>query len=569
MKPLDKRLLRYARDSRGYIIFVTVTGILTAGLIIAQALLIAWAMSPIITGEGNLATSRPYLWMLAAVLAARIVITIAQERYAHRAASAVIRDLREQVVTRAADLGHRWLADGNAHPTVMLTTRGLDDLEPYFVRYLPQLLLSATVTPATVAVVLGLDFLSAVIVVVCIPLIPIFMILIGKMTQSFAAEKLQMMQRLGSQLLDLLAGLTTLKALGRERGPGARVAKLGRAYTSTTMSTLRVAFLSGAALEFIATLSTALVAVEVGFRLVYGRIDLTVGLAIIMLTPEIFKPLREVGSQFHASADGVAAAEQAFSVLEKAAPSKGSIPCPDLKDASFVLDNLSVIAPGRDRLAPAHASARIEPGTMTALVGPSGSGKTTTVSALLGLLAPDEGRVGIDMDDGGRGVVGQKIINISDIERSSLWKQVTWIPQRPAILPGSVAANVCGGLGDIPRERLNQAARATGFAEVIEHLDNGWETTIGHGGVGLSVGQRQRLALTRALVADTPVVIFDEPTAHLDAASEEVVLAAVQSLKDSGRTVIMIAHRPSVIRLADQRIEISHARLSENSEVRA
>lgn len=551
MKPLDPRLLRHAAPAKRYIILVAITGAITAGLVIAQAFLISGSISPIIDGTSAPAAVLPLVFALIAVLVARAAVTWVQEAYGHRAAIGTMNALREKVLARAATLGPRWLAEGNTNQVVTFTSRGLDDLEPYFVKYLPQLLLAVTVTPATLAVVLILDWISALLIVFCIPIIPVFMILIGKMTESKAERKLRAMEHLGSQLLDLLAGLTTLKALGREQGPKRRVAELGDSYRRTTMDTLRIAFLSGAVLEFLATLSTALVAVEVGFRMVYGHLDLMPGLVIIMLTPEVFKPLREVGSQYHASTDGIAAANEAFEILETPAAAAGTRPAPDLTSATIEFDALSIDAPGRATIAPFNLSAAISPGRVTALMGPSGSGKTTAANALLGLVHPSRGGVVLRTADGER-------VDLAEVDPDSLWRQVSWVAQRPAIVPGTVAKNT-DPEQTASAAALSEAAQTTGFDSVIAGLPEGWDTIIGQGGVGLSVGQRQRLALTRALISDAPLVILDEPTAHLDARSEDQIVDAVRRLREDGRTVLVIAHRQALVAVADDVVMVESA----------
>ncbi|QTE30794.1 thiol reductant ABC exporter subunit CydD [Pengzhenrongella sicca] len=553
MKPLDPRLLRHARAARRYIAITAVTGVVTAGLVIAQALLIAHALAPVVTGTAGWDHVVGLLPALAGVVALRTAVLVLQESWAHRAATGVITELREQVLVRAVALGPRWLAAEQGPAVVTLVTRGLDDLEPYFVRYLPQLVLAATVTPATLAVVFGLDLVAALTLALTLPLIPVFMWLIGVLTQRFAADRLVTMQRLGAQLLDLLAGLGTLKALGREHGPGHRVGELGRAYARTTMSTLRVAFLSGAVLEFLASIGVALVAVGVGMRLVYGQVDLFTGLAVIMLAPEVYRPLREVGAQFHASADGIAAAAQSFAVIEQPLPAPGTSPAPDLAITDIVLDDVSVAAPGRSTWAPSGLSARLRPGRVVALVGPSGAGKTTAADLVLGLLRPDTGAIRLVPTgaDAGTGV------DLADVDPGSWWAQVAWVPQRPVIVPATVRSNVLADPAGEIDERALAAARATGFDEVVAALPGGWDTRLGQGGVGLSLGQRQRLALTRALLGRHPLVVLDEPTAHLDARAEAHVLAAVDALRGQGRTVLVIAHREALIARADDVVHVS------------
>lgn len=573
MKPLDPRLIKYAKRTRKYIFFVAIMGAITTALVLAQAFFISWAATPVISHNWQINQVSIWIIALVVVLITKFLIITLQEALAHRAAHSIIIELRQKVITKAIQLGDRWISNGKISPTVTLVTRGLDNLEPYFVRYLPQLFLSCTVTPLVTLVILWEDWVSALFVVFCIPLIPIFMILIGLLTQSFASDKLAMMQKIGASLIDLLAGLPTLKAFGRETSPGLSVAKIGRSYTRTTMQTLRVAFISGAALEFIAILCTALVAVEVGFRMVYGYIDLTSGLIIIMLTPEVYKPLREVGSQFHASADGIAAANQAFEILETPIPTPQIQPNSntnqifdniDLSQSYLEIRNITVQAPGRIVLAPYEINATIHPGQITALVGASGSGKTTTVQVLLKLLSAKTGQVKVHSPQG--------CFELQDIPQTTWWKHCLWVPQRPAILPGTVLSNLayCNQKYHLedstnhlqPNPELLEAAKQTGFIEVVEQLPNGWHTQIGTDGVGLSLGQRQRLALTRALASDAQIIIIDEPTAHIDAYNEKFVLHTVKLLRQANKHVIVIAHRNSLKKIADQQILVMHKTLN-------
>lgn len=565
MKPLDPRLLRHARSARGYIALTAALGAAGAALVVAQAMLLAHALGLAVHDGATLGGSLdvPHVGVLigwlAVVVLARTLVTWTQERFAHRAAARTIAELREQVVAKAAALGPRWLAEGDGPRVVTLATRGLDALEPYFVRYLPQLVLAVTVTPATLVVVLTQDWVSALIIAGTLPLIPLFMVLVGRLTEGRSARGLRVMQRLGSQVLDLLAGLSTLRALGRERGPVARVRELGDAHRRATMGTLRIAFLSGMVLELLTTLSVALVAVGIGLRLVYGDIGLVTGIAVLVLAPEVYLPLRQVGAQFHASTDGIAAADQAFAVLETPTPERGTTPCPDLRRSTLALDGVAVRAPGRDVLAPTDLDLVIVPGQVTALTGPSGAGKTTTVDVLLGLVQPDLGRVTITAP-------GAATIDLADIDPSSFWAQVAWVPQRPVLEPGTLREAVGPGADDA----VARAARATGLDTVVDSLPHGWHTPVGQGGVGLSVGQRQRVALTRAMLSTAALVILDEPTAHLDSSGEQVVLDTLSSLRADGRTVLVVAHRASLLAVADTVVEVRSAAVpSLGSEVPA
>ena len=300
MRPLDPRLLKYASSARRHIILISLLGIVTAVLVIAQTLALSAALSPAVTSGASLAQVRTPLLLLVAIVIVRAAVIGVREALGHRAADRTIRELRGRVLTHISNLGPRWRATHGSEASTLLS-RGLTDLSPYFVDYLPQLVLTATVTPLALATILFLDFWSAFIAAIVVPLIPIFMALIGRFTQSASAEKLETMQSLGAQMLDLIAGLPTLRALGRESAPRAHLESLSHSNTRATMSTLRIAFLSGAVLEFLSTLCVALVAVEVGFRMVFGHVSLFTGLAVIMLAPEVFEPLRQVGAQFHAA----------------------------------------------------------------------------------------------------------------------------------------------------------------------------------------------------------------------------------------------------------------------------
>ena len=548
--------MRYAHAARRYIAITALLGGATAVLVVVQAVLISRSVSPVVASRAALGTVALPVGLLALVMAARAAVLYVQEALAHRAATRTIIELRRRVLEHAAALGPRWAAE-HGSDTATLLTRGLNDLEPYFTRYLPQLLLAATVTPLTGLILLVEDLPSAVAVACTIPLIPVFMILIGRLAQRHSEERLEAMERLGGQVLDLLAGLPTLKALGREAGPAKRVRALGRAYNAATMQALRVAFLSGAVLEFITTLSVAIVAVQVGFRLLFGRMDLATALLVIMIAPEVYQPLRQVGFHFHASANGVAAANAVFEVLGAPLPGRGTLPAPDLSSAVIEIEDLGVAA--RGSWAPAGLTARIRPGRLVALAGSSGAGKTTTSQVLLSLLPADRGAVRVV------GPAGDAV-DLSQIDPTTWWAQIAWVPQRPVIVPGTVLANVIGPDraaeldGARPEERLPRlrtAARATGLDEVVSALARGWRTRVGQGGVGLSVGQRQRLSLTRALMSDAPLVVLDEPTAHLDAASEAHVLEGVEMLRSQGRTVVVVAHRAALLARADDVIEVS------------
>ncbi|MGI5187588.1 thiol reductant ABC exporter subunit CydD [Promicromonospora sp. CA-289599] len=598
MRPIDPRLLRQVRAARWYVALTVGLGVAAAGLIVAQALLIAGLLAPVIRGDSTPGSVLTWSFAgLALVVAGRAAVAWAQERYALRAAARTIAELRHAVVEawalrgpRAAGaaaggtaIGGTTAVGGAGAPAsgsgngaspeaevATLATRGLDALEPYLVRYVPQLVLTALLTPALVAVVLGLDWVSAVILVVTLPLVPVFMVLVGRLTAGTSERRLATVERLGTQVLDLVAGLPTLRAFGRSFGPGARVRALGDASRRATMGTLRIAFLSSMVLELLTTLSVAIIAVGVGLRLVEGAMELQPALAVLVLAPEVYLPLRRVGAEFHASVDGVAAASRTFALLgpvrsEGEDGGAGLAGGTRLAGWELVLDGVSVRAAGRGIVAPAGLSARVPLGSgvpgdgrVVALRGPSGVGKSTAVLVALGLLAPDAGRVGLVPADG----AFRDLADLSAGGLESWWSALTWVPQRPSLPPGRLREVVLDGKPAASDAALGEAARLTGLDVVVDSLPDGWDTRVGLGGVGLSVGQHQRVALTSALLDDAatkPLVILDEPTAHLDARGEQAVLETVRAWRDAGRTVLVVAHRASLLGLADQVIDVRSA----------
>ncbi|MDT2003761.1 thiol reductant ABC exporter subunit CydD [Rhodococcus opacus] len=540
-RPVDPRLWRYSAAARGYLALTVGLSIVNVAMVIVSALMIGRVLGGVIVDDAtDLGRWSTELGVLAAAVGIRVLGTWLQSRFAHRSATRVVAELKGEVLGVATRMRPREL-DPRRDEIATVLTRGIDGLVPYLTGYLPALVLAATLTPATLAVIAFQDLTSAAIIFVTLPLIPVFMILIGLLTKGKAAKTLTAMTTLSSQLLDLLAGLPTLRALGREQGPTTRVRELGDAHRRTTMSALRVAFLSSMVLELLATLCVALVAVSIGLRLVYGGMELEAGIVALILAPEVYLPLRMVGTQFHAAEDGMAAASRAFAVIDtdRRGDADGAVVV-DAAGARLEFDGLDVRS--RHGLAPRGLTGALEPGAVTVLTGPNGSGKTTAVHALLGLVEPDRGDVR---------VAGAPV---GSLDRSAWWAQVAWLPQHPVLVPGTLDENL-RLTGDVVD--LEHACTATGFDQVLAELPEGWNTRVGSGGTGLSLGQRQRLALTRVLATRRPVLVLDEPTAHLDDAAERTVLDSLRSLAAAGRTVVVVGHRPTVLAAADRVIEVS------------
>jgi len=542
--PLDPRLVRHVRAARAHVALQGVLGLVQSACVIVTAIALGRLGAALLIDRVSPLEHPGLLVAVLVALAVRALAVLAQQRTAHRAATAAIADLRGRVLLHGALLGPRRSAGRGADLTTLATT-GLEALRPYLVGYVPQLLLAATVTPLCFVAIALLDVTSAVLAAITIPLIPIFMILIGQLTVGRSEALLADMRTLWSQLLDLVEGLPTLRALGREKGPERTVEELGERHRRSAMGSLRYAFLSSMVLELLATLGVALVAVSIGLRLVSGDMDLAAGLAVLILAPELYLPLRQVGQQFHASTDGLAAVDAAFEVLEEPLLPEGEIEAPDLRTGTLALEGVSVRS--RDGLAPHDAALTVAPGRLLAISGPSGAGKTTAVLCLLGLLAPDAGRAVATAP-------GQAPVDVLALRRASLWEQVAYLPQRPVVGPGTIRSVLAEARPGLDAADLEEAARRSGLDRVVR--ERGWDAEVGRGGTGLSLGERQRLALARAVLSPAPVVILDEPTAHLDGASEGVVLELLARWRGEGRAVVVVAHRSTLRDLADDVVEL-------------
>ncbi|AJC57186.1 thiol reductant ABC exporter subunit CydD [Streptomyces sp. 769] len=551
MKPVDPRLLRYARATRGFLVAVVVLGLAGAGLVVGQAMLIAEIVVGAFQHERTLGALATPVALLAAVSVGRGLVSWLTELAAHRASAAVKSELRMRLVERAAALGpgaeiRRAEGAGTLElrtgELATLATRGIDALDDYFARYLPQLGLAVVVPVAVLARIVTGDWISALTIVITLPLIPLFMVLIGWATQSRMDRQWRLLSRLSGHFLDVVEGLPTLKVFGRAKAQAASIRAITSSYRRATLRTLRIAFLSSFALELLATISVALVAVGIGMRLVHGELDLSTGLMVLVLAPEAYLPLRQVGAQYHAAAEGLSAADEIFAVLETRPRTPGTAPAPD--GTGLTVEGLVVRHPGRTAASLPATSFEVRPGETVALVGPSGAGKSTLLSAVLGFTAPSEGRVLVDGHD------------IADLSPDSWHGRIAWVPQHPHLFAGSIAENVRLVRPDADDAAVRAALGEAGALDFVDALPDGTATRLGESGAGLSAGQRQRIALARAFLADRPIVLLDEPTANLDGETEQTLVEAVGRLA-AGRTVLMVVHRPALLAVADRTVRLA------------
>jgi ATP-binding cassette subfamily C protein CydD len=549
-KPVDPRLLRYASASRGFFVAIGAIAAAQTGVVVA----FAWLLTRAITGAVDgmpLADLAPTLGALALVVALRAMLLWAREAVAAHAAARVQGQLRAALIEAIGILGPEWLAVRNSAALAVTAGRGLDALEAYFGRYLPQLVQTVIAVPLILAVMWWQDWISGLTVLLTLPLIPLFMVLIGLATRTVQHRQWRTLQHLASRFSDTVQGLSTLKVFGRQHRAAASIEKVTDEYRRETMRVLRVSFLSGFALEFLASISVAIVAVSIGFRLIDGALTLAVGLFVLLLAPEAYLPLRQVGVQFHAAAEGVAATDDVFDVLD-AARTPGSVVerARNERNVSrapgaasiLVLDDVRVRR-GERRLPPVDLTAT--PGTVTLIEGPSGAGKSSLFAALRGAAAFD----------------GDASWDRLDLRELAPSEWLAWAGQRPGLLAGTIADNIA--LGDpaaddaTVRQALDLACAGA--------LDPRQE--LGVQGAGLSGGQAQRVAVARAfyrhLRGRAPVIALDEPSSALDPQTEGRLWRSIRHLADGGATVLLVSHRTTAR-------EIAHAVVRlEGSEVPA
>jgi ATP-binding cassette, subfamily C, bacterial CydCD len=604
-------LLQYARATRTFLFLSVALGSLRALMIVAQA----WLLVDVVVGAfshgEDLAQLKGPLIALLFVVVARALVAWAAELAAGRSSAQAKSQLRHVLLERVSVLGLDSSRTQSTGELTVLATRGLDALDGYFSLYLPQLLLAVIVPLVVLVAVVSQDWISAAIIAFTIPLIPLFMALVGAATREKMDRQMRTLQRLAGHFLDVVAGLPTLKLFGRAKAQAVSIRAISERYRETALSNLRVTFLSSLILELVATISVALVAVAIGLRLMGGEMTLRAGLFALVLAPEAYLPLRQLGANYHASAEGMAAAEQVFAVLagradmapvepapiklpgaglpdngvhentgrfgnkvfetpsttdpagNEAAPTHdpaddgvdthdgaAPTPCivwpdmPDVATADIAVEGLSVSYPGRPQPALDSLSLHVEAGEIVALAGPSGCGKSTLLGVLLGFVATQSGAVRVGGCD------------LAELDADAWRARLAWVPQRPHLFARSIAENVRLGRQDASEEELATAIAAAGLTDVVAGLPNGLDTVLGERGAGLSAGERQRVALARAFLRDASLLLLDEPTANLDGETEQTVLDAVAHLAH-GRTVILVAHRPALLDMADRVVDLA------------
>lgn len=549
MNALDRRLLDRIPGVRRMLVADSALALIAAGAVLAQAVLIAHIAARGFDGE-RVEDLTPEIVALLAVILIRAAATWGFEAVGRIAASQVMSRLRADLLRARLMLGGRRTEAAEIAST---SVDGVDAIEAMFARYVPQMVLAVLVPIAVLILVAGIDLISAAIMAATLPLIPLFMWLIGRFTEARARERLEALSRLSGYFLDVVRGLPTLRAFNRGDTQAQRVARVSGDYRRATMGTLRIAFLSGTVLELAATLGIALVAVTVGVRLVEADIGLEAALTVLLLAPELYLPLRNLGAQFHASADGRAVTDRMLELIDEAGRRRpertGTLLPPDPAEEPVRLEDVAFSYPGRDVPVLVGVDLELVPGETLALTGASGSGKSTVASILLGLESPDSGHL----------LVGD--VDLVNADPASWRRQLAWVPQFPTIFRGSVADNVRIGDPGADEEAVRDALRRAAADELAAGLPAGVETQVGEGGRPLSAGEAQRIGLARAFVRNAPLVILDEPTANLDPATAEFVGDSIADLCRD-RTALLIAHRPALAERADRIVTIDAGRIA-------
>ncbi len=540
--------IRAAKPLRVAVALGTCSGL----LLILQAWVLAGIVNTVVFGHRGMTAVSPMLMSLLAVFAARSAIAWASERMAFHAAANIKLDVRRQLLEHLFALGPVRMVAEHAGELATTLTDGVEALEAYYARFLPQMALAALVPLSILAVVTPLDWVSGLVLVATGPLIPLAMIFIGRNAEALNQRQWRRLARLSAHFLDVLQGLTTLKLFNASRREAAVVAKLSDDYRKSTMAVLRIAFLSSLALEFLATVSIALIAVLIGFRMMWRDLGFRAGLLVLLLAPEFYLPLRTLGTHYHARMNAIGAGERIVQLLKTEAPPQpqAALALPASNRIGIQLQNVRY-AYDSGHLVLDGVSIEIAAAEHIALVGPSGAGKTTVVNLLLGFAQPDSGQI---------------LVNgypLDAVDRRQWLKHVTWVPQNPRIFHGTVYDNITLGRPGSDREAVRAAAHLALADEFIESLPFGYDTVVGEGGRGLSGGQVRRLALARAFFKDAPVVILDEPSASLDLESEAKLTAGLDRLT-RGRTTVVIAHRLNTVMNADRIIVLDHGQVVES-----
>ncbi|MGM9526219.1 MAG: thiol reductant ABC exporter subunit CydD [Peptococcaceae bacterium] len=533
---IDRNLWRQSQSRRGLLLASWVCGVLCAGVILWQAFTLAGILDAVFLHKAILEDTLPAIRLLLLLVTIRFGLQVLEEHFSFLLGQGVQYDLRQALLQKVSAMGPVALRQEQRGQLLYLMNEGIGTLESYYSKYLPQLFQSAVIPVLFLIFIFPRDLTSGVILLLTAPLVPFFMMLIGKWTNKVNAQQWKIINRLSGYLHDVMAGLTTLKLMNRSAEQSQKIQAVGQEYAQATLAVLRWAFLSSLALELFTTISIALVSVGLGLRLVEGKLDFATAFFILLIAPEFYQPLRALGGHFHTSLNTRQAAAEIFAFLGQPVYTV-PVACDPLQQDAIRFEHVTVRYPNCEQPALKDVTFTVQPGEIVALAGRSGSGKTTVLNVLQGFLCPENGKV-------------------------SVQQLPTVIQQKPYMMAGTILDNLRLGSPQLSEEKIMQVCRQTGLDELLQSLPDGLYTQIGQGGIALSGGQRQMVAIVRAICQQRKIVLFDEATANLDLVSERQLNQSLHQLLQ-GRTVLLVAHRFSTLQMADRVVVLEQGYLAE------
>lgn len=553
----DKDLLKAAHREWLLLVLTILFGLFGGIGFILQARQLSVILNGVFLDGWSSVEITPLFGVLLAIMFGRAFFFWLGEISAGSLAVQIKTSLRGQLTEKIFSLGPSYARGENSGELVNTAMHGVESLDAYFSQYLPQVLLAFLIPVAILIVVFPVDWISGLVLLLTAPLIPIFMILIGKASEKATHRQWNTLSRLSSYFLDTLQGLQELKLLGQSKNRAAKLWTASDQYRLTTMKVLRITFLSALVLEMVGTISTAIIAVQIGLRLLYGRLVFVDAFFILLLAPEFYLPLRQLGQRFHAGANGVQAARRIFNILNAPAPTQFE---PELmrhidQVQSISFQGVSYTYPGQKSHAVEDITFTAQRGEMIAFVGATGAGKSTLAHLLLRFAPVSQGSI----------LVNNLPLNAISMDE---WRQqIAWVPQNPVLFQGSIAENIALGKPNALLDEIIRASQLAYLDDFVQTLPLKYDTPVGESGARLSGGEVQRVALARAFLVDAPILILDEPTANLDPQSESWLEASTQRLK-AGRTLFVIAHRLPTVYKADQIFVLDKGRIVEQGRHR-
>jgi ATP-binding cassette subfamily C protein CydD len=553
---LDKRLIQLLSLTRFPLILAVLSGISAGILSILQARYLSAATAEVFLRNQTLRDVIGLLSAFALATISQAILKWLSSYFGHNTAAIIQTNLREKLFDKLNLLGPAYTREEKSGELSNTITEGVEILEAYFSKYIPQLFYSAVIPLTILLMIFPRDKLTVIVMLLTAPVIPVFMILIGDLAKKRTQRQWKTLSRMSAYFLDTLQGLTTLKIFGQSRTESGKIYRISEIFRKNTMDVLKIAFLSSLVLEMAATISTAVIAVEIGLRLLHGGITFQTSLFILILAPEFYQPIRQLGARFHAGMEGITAAERIFEILETKEEKTERAKEPSISHrGKIVFSDVSFTYPGKDEPVLRDINLELPSGAVTALVGPTGAGKTTLSSLLMKFIVPQTGKIRID---------GTDINKIS----SDYWrKQISWVPQRPYLFNRTILENLLIANPGASPEEVEKAAKQAGLHNFIKNLPLGYDTPVGEYGARLSAGQVQRLSLARAFLKNAPILILDEPTGNLDPLLESSLQETIRRLTRD-RTTLMIAHRLTTVLNAEQIIVLQNGRIAEKGNHR-